>query len=422
MERAGSYLRLLALFAAGLLVLLAGFNLLVDPYGAFDVPRIAGINGRALGFNRQPLLAKSFAVDRVRPASIILGNSRPESAYDPLHPGFETPAYNLAIGGAHLGQVRRYFLEALAAGRLRQVLLTTDISMFDPAQERAQRIPDAFMLTDESGRLRAGRKWRRVAYALLSGPASSDSWWSLRRQRDPVVDYSSSGVRQEAADDRQVEREGGHRNASWRTESAVLSTSLRATDTPGFSAEYEAMLAQLREIVALSAEHDIRVDIVIDPVHARFSYMYAAAGLWPFHEKWKRDLAELAARSPRPVALWDFSGVSECNSEPMPPPGDATTKMRWYRESGHFRARLGKLVLDQVFGKGNGDPCSGLGRRVDSASLDSTLSQQRAALKRWVATHPEDVAELNALAKRYGRGPSPTSSFTKSEAMRSGEK
>ena len=75
MDRGASYIRLLALFTAGLAAVLAGFNFVVDPYGNFDVPKIAGVNERILGFNHRPLLAKSLAVSRIRPSSIILGNS-----------------------------------------------------------------------------------------------------------------------------------------------------------------------------------------------------------------------------------------------------------------------------------------------------------------------------------------------------------
>ncbi|HTQ75000.1 MAG TPA: hypothetical protein VMI74_12015 [Burkholderiales bacterium] len=424
MDRAGYHIRLVAFSAVGMLALLAMFNFVVDPYGNFDVPRISGVNERPLGFNRQPLLAKSLAVTRIRPESIILGNSRPESAYAPRYSGFfESPGYNLAVGGAHLGQVRRYFLEALATGRLRQVLLTTDISMFDPSQETSQHIPDVFMLTDESGRpTDARRKWLRLAFVLLSGPASADSWWSLRHQRDPVVDYSSAGVREESANDRQVEREGGHRSASWRTESAFLAQSLRDVGTPGFPRAYDAMLAQLGDIVALSARHGVRLDIVIDPIHARYSYVYAAAGLWPLYRKWKRDLVELVARSHYPVGLWDFSGVSQCSSEPLPPEGNTTTRMRWYWESGHFRPRLGKLVLDMVYGGRSANQCPGLGGRLEPGTLDAALAAQDSALDRWIESHPVDVAEIDALAKRYGRDLAPANSFTKSEAMRSGKK
>ena len=427
MDQAGSYIRLLALFAAALALILAAFNFIVDPYGYFDGPRIAGVNELTLGFNHRPLLGKSLAVSRIRPASIILGNSRAESAYDPEHPGFaERPAYNLAVGGAGLGQVRRYFFEALATGRLRQVLLATDLTMFEPSLEAQQRIPDLVMLTDEPGKLAgSGRKWRRLAFILLSGTTSSDSWWSLRHQRDPVAIYRRSGVREESYDEAQVERQGGHRSASLDTESVFFATALRDVSSPGFREGYETILAQFREIVAVSAQHGIRLDIVINPIHARYSYLYAAAGLWPVYEKWKRDLVAVAARSPRPVALWDFSGVSKCTAEPMPPAGDATTKMRWYRESGHFRPRLGKLVLDRVYGGGGEGPCPGLGRRLEAATLEGTLAGQRIALKRWVASHPSDVAEINALAKRYRRGPSPVllglASTSSSPAIRSSE-
>jgi len=406
-DRADSYIRLLALFTAALAFILAVFNFIVDPYGHFDVPRIPGINELTLGFNHRPLLGKSLAVSRIRPASIILGNSRAESAYDPGHWGFAEPAYNLSTGGADLGQVRRYFLEALATGRVRQVLLATDLTMFESLPEAQQRIPDPVMLTDESGRLAgSGRKWRRLAFILLSGTTSSDSWWSLRHQRDPVAIYLRSGVREESYDEAQVERQGGHRSASLDTESVFFATALRDVNSAGFHEGYEAMLARFREIVAVSAQHGIRLDIVINPIHARYSYVYAAAGLWPVYEKWKSDLAAVVARSPRTVALWDFSGVSECTAEPMPAEGDAATKMRWYRESGHFRPRLGKLVLDRVFGHGSEDPCPGLERPLETAALEGTLAGQRAALKRWVASHAGDVAEIDALARRHGRGPS----------------
>ncbi|HTS55547.1 MAG TPA: hypothetical protein VMH26_19930 [Burkholderiales bacterium] len=410
----GSYNRLVLLLAACATLVLAGFNFIVDPYGNFDVPRIAGLNELHLGFNRHPLLAKSLAASRIEPTSIVLGNSRPESAYEPGHSGFESPAYNLAVGGARLGQVRRYLLEALATGRLRQVFLATDLGMFDPSLGTDQDIPEVFMLTNDSGKSAgAARKWLRLAFVLLSGTASTDSWWSFRHQGDPVVVYLPSGVREESADERQVEREGGHRSASLRIESVFLATMLRDVASPEFPVAYGALLDQLADTIALAVERGVRVDIVIDPIHARFNYVYAVAGLWPTHEKWKRDLAALAARWPWSVSLWDFSGVSPCTSEPMPAAGDATSKMHWYRESGHFRPRLGALVLDRVLGGGAG-LCPGFGRKLDADTIEDALAGQRAALARWVADHAEDVAEIDALARRY-RGPPPKTLFGTSQ-------
>jgi len=412
MSDAGHYLRLVALFGLTLVALLAAFNLFVDPYGNFDVPRISGVNARALGFNRQPLLAKSLAISRVQPASIILGNSRPESAYDPAHPGFAArPTYNLAVGGAGLGQIRRYFLEALSTGHLRQVLLATDLSMFDASLQAAQRVPEVFLLTNDSGRIAgAGRRWERMAFTLLSGTASGDSWWSLRRQRDAVVEYSPSGLRDVTEDERKVEREGGHRSASLLTEATFFATNFRDITSPRFHRGYDKLLGEFRELVAVSVQRGVRLDVVINPIHARHTYVYAVAGLWPAYEQWKRDLAAAVAHAGGSVALWDFSGVSTCTSESMPAEGDAKTKMRWYRESGHFRPGLGTLVLDRVYGLGGADACPGLGRRLEEATLEATLAEQRASLRRWVATHPGDAAEVEALARRYGRAPSAAAS------------
>jgi hypothetical protein len=398
------YLRRLALSALALILALPAFNGLVDPYGNFDVPKISGVNRLPLGFNHRPLLAKALAVSRVRPASIVIGNSRAETGYDAEHPGFAArPGYNLAIGGAGVGEVRRFFLEALATGAVQQALLAVDFTMFDPSLASTQRVPDAILLTDSAGRPAGpSRRWLRLAFVLLSGTASSDSWWSLRHQRDPVAVYLPSGRRDESYDELQVEREGGHHSASLHTEAAFLATTLRDVGSEGFRASYDATMAQLAEMVTLSAQRGIRLDIVVNPIHARHSYLFSAAGLWPAYERWKRDLAAVAARSPRPVALWDFSGISECTAEPMPREGDATTKMRWYRESGHFRLALGNVVLDRVYGRTQG-ACPGLGRRLDAATVDAELATQRAALVRWTAGHPADVAEIDALARRYGR-------------------
>lgn len=406
MDRAGTYLALTAIFAAALAALLAAFNLVADPYGAFDVPRLSRVNELPLGFNRRPVLAKSLAASRVRPASVILGNSRAESGYDADHPGLASrPAYNLGIGGAGLSEVRRFFLEALATGAVKQALLALDLTMFEPSLEATQRIPDAFMLTDASGRPAGpARRWQRLAFVLLSGPASYDSWWSLRHQRDPVAVYLPSGRREESYDLRQVEREGGPRSASLHTEAAFLATTLRDTSSEAFGASYDASLARLAEIVALSARHGIRLDVVLNPIHARQSYLIDASGLWPLYERWKRDLAALVSRSPAPVALWDFSRVSECTAEAMPAAGEASARMRWYRESGHFRPALGTLVLDAVYGRPQ-DACPGLGRRLEPRAIETELAAQRAALARWIGAHPADVAEIDALARRYGRGP-----------------
>jgi hypothetical protein len=403
----GSYLRLLAAFVALLCAALAGFNALIDPYGYFHPPKISGVNERPLGFNHRPLLAKSLAVSELRPATIILGNSRAEAAYDPLHPAIALqPAYNLAIGGAGLSMLRRYFLEALAAGGLRQVILALDLTMFEPTANAADPGLDAVLLTDAAGEQIGGaRKWQRLAFILLSGTTSSDSWWSYTHQGKPVAIYSDSGLREEAYDVAQVAREGGPRQASLRVEASFLASTLRDVESANFRASYGATLAALQEIVDLSAKRGIELKLIINPIHARQNYALAAAGLWPLYEHWKRDLLAAAQRSQRPelVSLWDFSGASSCTAEDLPPNANAASAMRWYRESSHFRRVLGNRVLDRVFGRPDDGACPGLGQQLEAVSLVAALAAQRGALRHWVETHATDAAEIEGLAKQYGR-------------------
>ncbi|MBE0625151.1 MAG: hypothetical protein IH606_10105 [Burkholderiales bacterium] len=399
------YLRLLAVFVVLLCAVLAGFNALIDPYGYFDPPKISGVNELPLGFNHRPLLAKSLAVSELRPATIILGNSRAEAAYDPQHPGIALqPAYNLSIGGAGLSMLRRYFLEALATGGLRQVILALDLTMFDPAANAANPGLDAVLLTDAEGKPASeARKWQRLAFVLFSGSTSSDSWWSYMHQRKPVAIYTRSGLREEAYDIAQVAREGGPRRASLRVEASFLAGTLRDVESEKFRASYATTLAALREILDLSAKRGVHVTLIINPIHARQTYTLAAAGLWPLYEVWKGDLLATAQRAPKLVSLWDFSGVSSCTAENLPADAAAQSAMRWYRESSHFRRVLGNRVLDRVFGRPDDGVCRGLGQQLETATLVTALAAQRGALRHWVETHAVDVAEIEGLAKQYGR-------------------
>ena len=400
------YLGLLTAFVALLCTALAGFNAFIDPYDHFDPPKISGVNELPLGFNHRPLLAKSLAVSTLRPATIILGNSRAEAAYDPQHPAItQRPAYNLAIGGAGLAMLHRYFLEALAAGGLRQVILALDLTLFDPDANAANADLNAVLLTDSSGKPEGARKWQRQAFILLSGTASSDSWWSYTHQRKPVAIYDHSGLREQAYDIAQVARESGPRQASLRVESSFLASTLRDVESANFRASYGATLAALQEIVDLSARHGIQLKLIINPIHARQSYALDAAGLWPLYENWKRDLIAATQRSPRPelVSLWDFSGVSACTGEAVPTSANAAAAMRWYRESSHFRRVLGNRVLDRIFERPDDGACPGLGQRLEPATLAAALAEQRAALRHWVETHAADAAEIEGLAKQFGR-------------------
>lgn len=398
------YLLALALSIAAVLLLLAGVNAFINPYGHFDVPKIAGINQFALGFNHRLPLAKALAVDRLRPATIIVGNSRAETGYDPAHRLFsERPAYNLAIGGANMQTARRYILEALASGQLRHIVLAVDFTMFDPAVWK-QGAEESGLLTDAAGN--AGGGWqtaKRLATVLLSGTALADSWWSLTHQRRPVAKYLPSGLRDASADIDQVMREGGHRRASLLAESAFLAAALRDLESSRAREHYRRALLELKDVVDTARRRGVRLTLILNPIHARQSYLFATAGLWPAYEQWKRDMVAASGQAGG-VEVWDFSAVGSCTAEPLPAKDDRTVRMRWYRETSHFLSAMGDKVLDRIGGRGDAD-CPEFGQRLLAETLTATLAAQHRSMAKWMDGHPGDVAEIDALARLYGRRP-----------------
>ena len=70
--------------AASLLLLVAGFNILVDPYGLFRLVDAPAFNATKPTSGAHGAMVKAYQVLRVDPAGLILGNSRAEVGFDPL--------------------------------------------------------------------------------------------------------------------------------------------------------------------------------------------------------------------------------------------------------------------------------------------------------------------------------------------------
>jgi len=402
MTSMGHYLfRLLACIIA-LLAGIALFNWFINPYGYFNAPRLKGINEKTLGFNHRLRLAKALAIDKIRPATVIVGNSRAEAGYDPEHSGFTAPpVYNLAMGGGGMDETRRYLLEALALGEVRHIVIALDFTMFDATSWNQGNPYQANLLSDETGTIGSPTwGWHRLGRTILSGDALSDSWWSLMHQSKPVAVYLPSGLRDDESDLAQVAREGGSRSSSKRVEASFLASTLKNTETEIFRRGYRNTFTQLGMIAALTADRDIRLTLLINPIHARHSYLFESAGLWPTYEQWKRDVVALTLKG---AELLDFSAVSPCTAEPLPAAGDTTTAMRWYREIAHFRRALGNEVLDRALLGRKSIPCGDFGQRLDAFSIETALKSQRQALVAWMATHGDDVADIDARARQFGR-------------------
>ena len=107
---AARYLWAWVVSTLALLVAVAAVNLIVDPYGLFRIVDLPGLNRIKSQAGERAALFKRAGVERMRPAGLVLGNSRAEIGFDPESPAWPEsarPVFNLALPGAGIAARRR---------------------------------------------------------------------------------------------------------------------------------------------------------------------------------------------------------------------------------------------------------------------------------------------------------------------------
>lgn len=391
---------LVGALSLALLASLAAFNAFIDPFDVFGAPLVDGVNAVKHGIRTHTRTSKAYAVRRAAPRTIILGSSRGESAFYPSHPGFRArPVYNLAFSGAGIYEMLRYFEHAAATAPVEQALVAIDFSMFDATRARPSWDFDEGRLAVAADGTPQPAPWRDLASLLLSGDAAKESWWSLRHQRDRRTTYGRDGLRDEQYDIPEILNEyGGHRKTFLGNEQGFICEF--AAQKADFSFRSDARgidtMDMLRKMMDEAAARHVQLIVAVPPVHVRHLEVIRQAGLWQRFEDWKRRVAVLAAA--HDFVFWDFAQASPVTTEPLPPLGDTSSVMHWFRESSHARGTAGAAALNRIFGVG--DQVPDYGRRLDDANLDARLAADRASLAAWERGHREDVAEIAELLRR----------------------
>jgi len=397
-----TYLLHLLAVAGGSLLLIAGVNGLINPFNLYEGVRVRGLNDYKYRLVKFQRLSKPAEVMRIQPECVMLGTSRVQTSLDPGHPGWQgCRTYNLALNNAGIYESLRYYQHAAAIHPLRRVVLELE-------QIYGRRTQTGFsesrLAVNEDGSPNPAWKptyLRDVLTGLISWEGLRTSGKTVfptyqRRPRGPEdgfweytpVDLKMLRHGQDALF-RQVEREafGSDRNAGPKSFAQAPVVVPREADSHVDGYQF------LRAMLADTYRRGTRVDLVILPSHARLWNRFLTYGAWSDFEARKRlwvmineDEARRAGREPFP--LWDFSGFNSYTTEPVPPPGDLVTRMRWYWEAQHFNQALGDRVLDRVLGTPGAERpvARDFGVRLTSRNIERHLAAVRAAGDRWRAT------------------------------------
>jgi hypothetical protein len=124
----------------------------------------------------------------------------------------------------------------------------------------------------------------------------------------------------------------------------------------------------LRDMIQFCLKHNVTLTLILGSSHADQLETFRQAGLWPYVEQLKIELAQLVddAHSDG-VTAWDFVEYAPYTTEIVPLPGDRVTRLRWFWESVHFTRALGDIMLQRVFRGTPGD----FGAPLTMATVDA---------------------------------------------------
>ena len=119
----------------------AATNIVIDPFGAFRLVPMAGVNTAKPAIATRVKLAKAFDIRRICPEALVLGTSRSHIGLRMTHPGWggqPTRRYNAAFDGATTKEMYAYLRHAHAVGRLREVVLGLDTWQLGSGRQRCE--------------------------------------------------------------------------------------------------------------------------------------------------------------------------------------------------------------------------------------------------------------------------------------------
>ena len=359
MPRQARYLCVWAGSLLAILVLVAGVNVVVNPYDLFPWRRIPGVNVLKPAIKNHAALTKAYQVERARPVTVVLGTSRVYLGIDsasPAWPESYRPVYNYGLPGTNMSRsLLRELREAWSTGNLRHAVAFLDVPAFlevDPpvhGEEDERRL----MFLDD-GTPNDGWRAQRLDDGLLSIftlAALTDSVRTVLAQRGggSVLDLRPDGTSTDA-DFAAAARAEGMNAVFAQKDEYDLSRIPEFQRTLNGWQGLMPNLGVVREMIQFCREHNVTLTMILGSSHADGMEIYRRAGLWPRVEQLKMDISALVAEANSDtITAWDFLEYAPYSTERLPPPGDLVTQLRWFWEPVHFKRALGDVMLQRVF-------------------------------------------------------------------------
>ncbi|WBS05599.1 hypothetical protein OU994_15560 [Pseudoduganella sp. SL102] len=382
------YLRWILGTAAGASAAVAGFVLLVDPYGLYALADIPGFNRVKPPVERYRNEIRLARAERFRPEIVIAGNSRMEVGVDPDGPHLaDRNAFNLALAGTSTTLAVDQ-LRYLARGGRPPRHVIAGMEFVDALTNQPLPPGTVAPVQPEPPSGWRAHAWR--ADTLYSFASLKDALVTVAIQRHPQAAMATLRGHNPLLQYHQAAATEGY--AALFSQRAAENTRKLAAAAAG-GLHVPAVRAQAAALIdtAAGANPEVAIDLVIYPYHAQLMALFEQANLWPRFEAWKAILVEEAEAGRRRhpaarIAVHDFSGYGAIQCEPVPAPG-STARTRWYWEAGHFKPVLGDVMVARVLGRVDRRAPAEFGFRLDRGTLDANRDRIAAERAGCLARH-----------------------------------
>jgi hypothetical protein len=342
------------------LLLIGGFNVLIDPYDIFGVRRIAGFNEFKSAAQSHEWVSKPYQIERIKPRTVLIGSSTVDLGLnpdDPIWPQDLRPVYDFGLPGSDPLYQYRTLQDAVAIGPVRvAVIVLSFVDTLYPPPPTANghnesSDPERRLLVTDSGARNTARSWQEMKdafLATLSIDVLVDSiTTAISQQQSNPLDLTDHGSMTEGAFGRVAATEGYAQ--LFRSKKEEYARKLNdVTLSPRSADDMRYWVGIVGQMIEFCEAHNVRPILVIAPYHADMMELIDSAGLWNAFEDWKAALTKVANQSSSPVALWDFTQYDAYSTEQVPTQRARGVGMRWFWEPVHFKKALGSLVLRRI--------------------------------------------------------------------------
>lgn len=372
---AKKYIFVFSAMLALLVLLVVGFNRVVDPFWYYRDFVIDGFNVVKPRFKKYERHVKPALVQREQPASLIFGSSYSEIGFNPKHPALRAAgkSYNFALAGASWDMVYcdvQFALKHDAA--LRQIVLgihpdtlpqkecREEIVKMENPEERAFLFSyDALETSINTVLEQPRRKPTHTAeglYFYTRGISGTD-----RRFREHFALYTPCRI--------------DHVSAS------VSSTALNKQINPDLSG--------LLDIVRQTKKRGIVLKVFVYPRHAlSFEQEYQCGTRQVRWDTLKQVVSAVEAEKSNLVEVWDFEGYHAIGTDTISDAAGAN-----WQDPAHFNFEVGNIMLDEMFAIKK--PV--FGERLTSKNMAARVAAERKQRAAYLEEHPEFLKQLESL-------------------------